>query len=221
MKKLILIVFLSFAPLKSHADFWGGDIPLLIEIVTNTLNTLMELRQQSQLMEDEMAGIKDRIKSFTAKWGGPFLTTQVERVLDEMVIRKQAEGFAVKRNYEFNEVDLLGVDGLGPDGLRTTLIDGVITDPNVFGIFFAGHGTEGIGEFADGGALTSSLLAARSHHKLGELYLYACSTSDADAARWAQYVSKYGSFRYSDKKVRPYWPFHHDPDTLLDEIPGE
>ena len=61
MKKLILIVFLSFAPLKSHADFWGGDIPLLIEIVTNTLNTLMELRQQSQLMEDEMAGIKDRI----------------------------------------------------------------------------------------------------------------------------------------------------------------
>ena len=61
MKKLIIILLFSLSPYSARADFWGGDLPLLAEIVTNTLNTLMELRNQSQLMEDEMAGIKDRI----------------------------------------------------------------------------------------------------------------------------------------------------------------
>jgi hypothetical protein len=40
---------------------WGGDLPLLLQIVTNTLNTLMELQKQSNYMSDELAGIKDRI----------------------------------------------------------------------------------------------------------------------------------------------------------------
>jgi hypothetical protein len=60
-KRIFVISFFLLTPFSARADFWGGDIPLLIEIVTNTLNTLMELRQQSQLMEDEMSGIKDRI----------------------------------------------------------------------------------------------------------------------------------------------------------------
>lgn len=61
MKKYLIIFALALSPLQARADFWGGDLPLLAEIVTNTLNTLMELRRQSGLMNDELAGIKDRI----------------------------------------------------------------------------------------------------------------------------------------------------------------
>lgn len=48
-------------PLKAKADLWGADLPLLAEIVFNTLHTMMELEKQSQHMQDELAGIKDRI----------------------------------------------------------------------------------------------------------------------------------------------------------------
>ena len=61
MKKLILIAALSIMPLKAKADLWGADLPLLAEIVFNTLHTMMELEKQSQHMQDELAGIKDRI----------------------------------------------------------------------------------------------------------------------------------------------------------------
>lgn len=47
--------------IQAKADLWGGDLPLLAQIVTNTLNTIMELQKQRKLMEDEMAGINDRI----------------------------------------------------------------------------------------------------------------------------------------------------------------
>jgi hypothetical protein len=47
---------------SARADFWGGDIPLLTQIVANTLNTLYELRKQSGMLDDELAGIKDRIQ---------------------------------------------------------------------------------------------------------------------------------------------------------------
>jgi hypothetical protein len=60
MKKIILIFLLMF-PLSVHADFWGGDLPLLAEIVTNTLNTLYELQRQTGLLKDEMDGINDTI----------------------------------------------------------------------------------------------------------------------------------------------------------------
>lgn len=61
MKKyLLLIPFLFFTP-KVKADLWGGDLPLLAQIVTNTLNTIMELQKQRKLMEDEMDGINDRM----------------------------------------------------------------------------------------------------------------------------------------------------------------
>ena len=61
MKKFILIAMLVFVPAISRADLWGGDLPLLAEIVFNTLHTMMELQQQTSYMSDEMAGIKDRI----------------------------------------------------------------------------------------------------------------------------------------------------------------
>ncbi len=62
MKKLLCFsfMFLLISP-KAHADFWGGDLPLLAEIVSNTLKTLHEMEKQSDLLEDEMDGIKDRI----------------------------------------------------------------------------------------------------------------------------------------------------------------
>lgn len=61
MKKIILIAALSIMPFKAKADLWGADLPLLAEIVFNTLHTMMELEKQSQHMQDELEGIKDRI----------------------------------------------------------------------------------------------------------------------------------------------------------------
>jgi hypothetical protein len=61
LKKLILIAALSIAPFNAKADLWGADLPLLAEIVFNTLHTMMELEQQTQHLNDELAGIKDRI----------------------------------------------------------------------------------------------------------------------------------------------------------------
>lgn len=60
-KEMMLVPLAIFAANEAKADFWGGDIPLLTQIVTNTLQTLNQLRTQTALMQDEMAGIKDRI----------------------------------------------------------------------------------------------------------------------------------------------------------------
>jgi hypothetical protein len=56
-----MIVLFSFSSGSARADLWGGDLPLLAQIVTNTLMTLNQLRTQTQMMQDEMEGIKDRI----------------------------------------------------------------------------------------------------------------------------------------------------------------
>jgi phage anti-repressor protein len=40
---------------------FGADLPLLAEIVTNTLHTMIELEKQSRDWSDELDGIKDRI----------------------------------------------------------------------------------------------------------------------------------------------------------------
>lgn len=61
MKKIVVIAAFALMPFKAKADLWGADLPLLVEIVFNTLNTMMELQKQSQHMQDELTGIKDRI----------------------------------------------------------------------------------------------------------------------------------------------------------------
>lgn len=61
MKKYLFSILLVFQ-LQAKADLWGGDLPLLAQIVFNTLHTMYELQQQSQLLKDEMAGINDRIQ---------------------------------------------------------------------------------------------------------------------------------------------------------------
>lgn len=61
MKKIVLVSAFLFLPYQAKADLWGADLPLLAEIVFNTLHTMMELEKQSQHMNDELAGIKDRI----------------------------------------------------------------------------------------------------------------------------------------------------------------
>jgi hypothetical protein len=61
LRKYFIIVLLPLLSLTARADLFGGDLPLLAQIVTNTLNTIMELQKQRQLMEDQMAGIRDRI----------------------------------------------------------------------------------------------------------------------------------------------------------------
>lgn len=61
MKKFTFAIILTLTTSQAFADFWGGDLPLLAQIVTNTLQTLNQLQRQTQMMRDEMAGIKDRI----------------------------------------------------------------------------------------------------------------------------------------------------------------
>jgi hypothetical protein len=61
LKKLIVVFAFIFLPFQARADFWGGDLPLLAEIVFNTLHTMMELEKQSEHWSDAMAGIKDHI----------------------------------------------------------------------------------------------------------------------------------------------------------------
>lgn len=61
MYKYFFIILFMLPTQNAKAGLWGGDLPLLAQIVTNTLNTLMELRQQSRLLKDEMAGINHRI----------------------------------------------------------------------------------------------------------------------------------------------------------------
>jgi hypothetical protein len=60
MKKYLIILLFTFSS-NAKADLWGGDLPLLAQIVTNTLYTLYELQRQSTLLQDEMSGIKDKI----------------------------------------------------------------------------------------------------------------------------------------------------------------
>lgn len=60
MKIFLLSLTLLFST-PAKADFWGGDLPLLAQIVTNTLQTLQQLRTQTGLLQDEMEGIKDKI----------------------------------------------------------------------------------------------------------------------------------------------------------------
>lgn len=61
MKKIIVVLGLMLTPFSAKADFWGNDLPLLVQIVFNTLHTMSELEKQSSIMRDEMAGIRDRI----------------------------------------------------------------------------------------------------------------------------------------------------------------
>jgi hypothetical protein len=57
----ICVALLLFKPIPAKADLWGGDLPLLTQIVFNTLHTLYELKKQSSLLSDSMDGIKDKI----------------------------------------------------------------------------------------------------------------------------------------------------------------
>jgi hypothetical protein len=63
MKTLLLGLCLAhfWIPTPAKADLFGGDLPLLAEIVLNTLQTLNELEAQTTLAKDQMKGIKDKI----------------------------------------------------------------------------------------------------------------------------------------------------------------
>jgi hypothetical protein len=58
-----ILLFIAFfcLPNEAEADLWGQDLPLLAQIVTNTLQTLHELERQTSILRDEMAGIRDRV----------------------------------------------------------------------------------------------------------------------------------------------------------------
>lgn len=55
------LISLSLATPLARADLWGGDLPLLTQIVFNTLHTMYELQQQTEMLNDQLDGIKDRL----------------------------------------------------------------------------------------------------------------------------------------------------------------
>ena len=57
---LVLGLGIAFKPKEAKALF-GEDIPFLIEIVSNTLYTLYEIRAQSEMLRRELRGIDDKI----------------------------------------------------------------------------------------------------------------------------------------------------------------
>jgi hypothetical protein len=62
MSKIILVLIFIFSSSFASADFFGGDLPLLTEIVSNTLHTMIELQTQTSMLQDQMAGIRDHIE---------------------------------------------------------------------------------------------------------------------------------------------------------------
>jgi hypothetical protein len=61
-KKILPILFIAVVALKptpSKADFWGGDIPLLIQIVANTLQQLAQLRAILGNGQDTLGFLRD------------------------------------------------------------------------------------------------------------------------------------------------------------------
>jgi len=63
-----LVLLLVCHPENAYADFWGGDIPLLTEIVANTLQQLEQLRSilgtgsdTLSLLRDINSGLKDAL----------------------------------------------------------------------------------------------------------------------------------------------------------------
>lgn len=61
MKKIFVIFFLLFNVPQAKADLFGGDLPLLAQIVTNTLYSMYELQRQTEMWNEQMRGVKDKI----------------------------------------------------------------------------------------------------------------------------------------------------------------
>ena len=56
---IIILVFFQTTTTPVRADFWGGDIPLLIQIVVNTLQQLIQLRNIVGTGQDSLSLIRD------------------------------------------------------------------------------------------------------------------------------------------------------------------
>jgi hypothetical protein len=56
----MLFAFFVNTP-TARSDFFGGDLPLLAQIVFNSLQTLFELEKQTTLAKEQMEGIKAKI----------------------------------------------------------------------------------------------------------------------------------------------------------------
>jgi len=64
MKKFCIILVVFILPTFNANAFFGSDIPFLIQIVTNTLRTYSQLKNQTNLLKKELEGIDDVIRRF-------------------------------------------------------------------------------------------------------------------------------------------------------------
>jgi len=61
-RKLLIVGLLSFSlaiPKPARADFWGADIPILIQILSNAVQQLVQLRQILGTGEDTLGLLRD------------------------------------------------------------------------------------------------------------------------------------------------------------------
>ena len=66
---VILLIWMSLVSSPARADLWGADLPLLAEIVANTLQQIYEIRQvinngknQVDLIREINRGINDSLR---------------------------------------------------------------------------------------------------------------------------------------------------------------
>lgn len=68
-QKMILgssLLALSLMTTPVRADLFGGDVAVLAKILVETIKQVRELQKQSDLLEDELRGVNDRIRRLAA-----------------------------------------------------------------------------------------------------------------------------------------------------------
>ena len=96
----VMACSIALAPVPAKADFWGGDLPLLLQIVVNTAQQLISLRSilgtgvdTFQYLQDINRGIRDAITIIRTQ-----NTTLAPGVLSQLQNLEQVMG-AVERLY--------------------------------------------------------------------------------------------------------------------------
>ena len=56
---IILCLIIAYPSSSARADFWGGDLPLLMQIVSNTLQQLVKMREILKTSNDTLGLLRD------------------------------------------------------------------------------------------------------------------------------------------------------------------
>lgn len=111
------------------------------------------------------------------------------------------------RNYQ-NDMEGRGYHVSRDDAATMTDIENSLSQSDIHGWFFAGHGYEGLIISHDKLTGDPNFLRRHLHHRLGFVTLYGCnaglrSRPEGNRAGWLDFVSENGTLRASVKKIYP------------------